>query len=105
MAGAGRKRSQPEQPVSLDLLIRGRVQGVGFRYFAHEAARMLELAGYVLNLQDGSLRAYAEGPRPALEQFLARMAEGPAGSRVRGLYPVWGAATGRYTRFSIDPMR
>jgi acylphosphatase len=87
---------------SLEVRVVGRVQGVGFRYFAHEVARRLGLVGYVRNLQDGSVRAYAEGSRPALEEFLRQMERGPVGGLVREIQSHWGAATGEYARFSIE---
>lgn len=88
--------------VSLEVRVGGRVQGVGFRYFAHDVGRRLRLGGYVANLSDGSLRAYAEGPRGALEEFLRRMERGPAGAHVREVRSHWGRATGQYARFSIE---
>ncbi len=91
-----------ESRASLEVRVRGRVQGVGFRYFAHEVARRLGLVGYVRNAVDGSVRAYAEGPRPALDEFLRQMERGPAGAFVRQVDRHWGAATGQYTMFSIE---
>jgi acylphosphatase len=90
------------EPASLEVRITGQVQGVGFRYFAHETARRLRLSGYVRNLRDGSVRAYAEGPRESLERFLRLMQAGPQGSRVRELRATWGSATGQYSTFSIE---
>ncbi len=92
-----------EPRASLEVRVRGRVQGVGFRYFTHEAARRLGLVGYVRNTGDGSVRAYAEGPRPALDEFLRQMKRGPAGASVRQVDAHWGGATGQYTMFSIEP--
>ena len=96
--------SSPPAPrlFSLEVRVAGRVQGVGFRYFAHERARRLGLTGYVRNLQDGSVRAYAEGPKGALEEFLRLMQEGPQGGRVRDFRATWGNASGQYTAFSIE---
>lgn len=87
---------------SLEVRVTGRVQGVGFRYFAHETARRLRLTGYVRNLRDGGVRAYAEGPRDSLKEFLRLMHEGPSGSRVHDLRATWGSATGQYSTFSIE---
>ena len=88
---------------SLALVIIGRVQGVGFRYFAHETARRLHLTGYVRNLRDGSVGAYAEGPKERLLEFLRLMREGPGGSRVHDVRATWGGATGQYSTFGIEP--
>jgi acylphosphatase len=88
--------------VALEVRVAGRVQGVGFRYFAHETARALNLVGYVMNLRDGEVRAYAEGPRAALEAFLCQMERGPIGAAVREVRSHWGTATGQYAYFSIE---
>ena len=92
----------PREIVSLEVRVSGRVQGVGFRYFAHEAARRLGLVGYVMNLRAGGVRAYLEGPRGALGEFLRQMEKGPAGSCVRETQSHWGPATGQYSFFSIE---
>lgn len=98
----GDPKSKPDDLVSLEVRVSGRVQGVGFRYFAHDAARRLRLVGYVTNLPDGSVRAYAEGPREALTEFLRQMEHGPAGAHVREERSHWGPATGQYTYFGIE---
>lgn len=64
------------------LRIAGRVQGVGFRWFAREEARRLDLAGWVRNLPTGEVEILAEGPRVALEELSRRIAAGPPGARV-----------------------
>ncbi len=87
---------------ALEVRVRGRVQGVGFRYFTHEVARRLGLVGYVRNTGDGSVWAYAEGPRPALDEFLRQMERGPLGASVRQVEHHWSAATGQHTTFSIE---
>ena len=70
-------------------VVRGRVQGVGYRASTqHEGAR-LGLAGWVRNLPDGSVELEAEGPRAALEALLAWCAVGPLGARVVGVEPRW----------------
>jgi acylphosphatase len=88
--------------MSLEVRVAGRVQGVGFRYYAHEVARRLQVVGYVVNQRDGSVRTYAEGPRVALESFLRQIARGPAGACVREVRSHWGPATGQHTCFSIE---
>ncbi len=88
---------------SVEVRVTGRVQGVGFRYFVHETARRLKLAGYVMNLRDGGVRTYAEGPASALEAFVQAVERGPAGASVHDARTHWGAATGQYTTFSIRP--
>lgn len=94
--------SKPENVASLEVRVFGRVQGVGFRYFAHDTARRLQLVGYVTNLPDGSVRAYAEGSGNSLTEFLRQMEKGPTGAHVREARSHWGPATGQYTYFGIE---
>ena len=63
----------------------GRVQGVGFRWFVEEEARAIGLAGWVRNLDDGRVEAYAVGTPAQLDRLAARMHQGPPQSLIRGL--------------------
>ena len=63
-------------------IVSGRVQGVGFRYFAQDAARREGLHGYVTNQDDGTVEVKAEGEADALERFERALRRGPSGSRV-----------------------
>jgi acylphosphatase len=82
-------------------IIRGRVQGVGFRYFAKNKAEELHLTGWVRNLPDGTVEVLAVGPVPALEQFMQRLKVGPMGSRVEGTQFQWLEESQAFTRFEI----
>lgn len=66
-------------------LIRGRVQGVGYRYFAQRAAVELGLTGYTRNLDDGRVEVYAVGPADKLSQMAGMLYRGPRFSDVRGV--------------------
>ena len=70
---------------SLRLRIVGRVQGVGYRYFAQHAAESLNLSGYAQNLDDGRVEVYAAGPREALDELAGMLRRGPRFSDVRGV--------------------
>ena len=58
------------------------MQGVGFRYFALDAARREGLNGYVLNREDGTVEAVAEGEAESIERFERALRRGPSRSRV-----------------------
>ena len=66
-------------------IVRGRVQGVGYRFFVERAAREFGIRGWVRNLPDGTVEAVAEGDDDAIASFLARLRQGPRGSRVESL--------------------
>ena len=92
------------EPVErIDAVVRGVVQGVGFRYFVLRRANGLGLSGWVANEADGSVRCVAEGPAPALESLLEALHEGPRGARVDGVSVRREPATGRGGGFSVKP--
>jgi acylphosphatase len=66
-------------------LIRGRVQGVGYRYFAQRAATALGLTGFARNLDDGRVEVYAAGPADKLSQLAGQLHRGPQWADVRGV--------------------
>jgi acylphosphatase len=63
-------------------IVRGRVQGVGFRWFVEREAHLLGIAGWVRNNRDGSVEIFAQGTRDQLSGLHARLREGPRASRV-----------------------
>jgi acylphosphatase len=85
----------------LEALVKGRVHGVGFRYFVVTRANHLGLTGFVTNEQDGSLRCVAEGPRPDLEVLLEMLNEGPASAIVERVIVDWLPYTGHWGSFGI----
>jgi acylphosphatase len=85
--------------------ITGRVQGVGFRLFAYDAACREGLSGYVRNLPDGSVEALAEGEVEALSRFHAALWRGPGGARVEAVEAQSAPPSGRHLGFSIQPFR
>lgn len=86
----------------LEVVARGVVQGVGFRWFAQREASLLGLTGWVANEPDGSVRCLATGPRAALETFADRLREGPPSGRVDRLDLDWRSSNGEsYAGFGI----
>ena len=63
-------------------IVSGRVQGVGFRFFAERAARRTGVCGWVRNLPDGSVETVVEGEEPAVMRYLDEIRKGPLGGRV-----------------------
>jgi len=94
--------SKTRKKTAKKFVICGRVQGVGYRYFAEHWAEQLGIAGYVKNLWDGTVEAYAIGDAAALEEFKLRLAEGPRSARVIGVSESDEVVDGRYIRFMIE---
>ncbi len=95
------KKSNEAQ--ELHAIVRGRVQGVGFRYFVIEKALSLGLSGYARNTSDDSVEVLAQGPRPALEKLLVLLRRGPGAADVREVEIDWrelsAHASGFHVRF------
>ena len=70
---------------SYRFVVRGRVQGVGFRYVAVGQARSLGIAGWVRNREDGDVEGLASGAPEALEQLRGWLQHGPPAARVEAL--------------------
>lgn len=85
----------------LHATVKGMVQGVSFRYYTQERALQLGLTGWVRNRPDGSVEALAEGPRPALDQLLAFLHQGPPMASVSEVRAEWAAASGEFRRFDV----
>ena len=105
-AGRVSDRSEPARPdlpdqdrIRAEALVRGRVQGVGYRVFAARAALAGGLGGWVANEPDGSVRCVVEGPAPRVEAFLKELARGPLGSQVAAVEVARRPAGGGLERF------
>ena len=88
--------------IAKKFLITGRVQGVGYRYFADRWASQLGICGYVKNLWDGNVEVYAIGEAIALEELKRQLAEGPRSARVAAIDESDGTVDKRYNRFVIE---
>jgi acylphosphatase len=71
--------------VPVRYVVRGAVQGVGFRWFVLREAHRLEVRGWVSNLPDGSVEVVAEGPSGSLAQLVQALARGPGAAEVSGV--------------------
>jgi acylphosphatase len=79
---ASTEKSQTE---ARRFLVRGRVQGVGFRWFVEREAHLLQIAGWVRNNHDGSVEVLAIGTLEQLAGLRSRLQEGPRAARVDGV--------------------
>ena len=93
--------AKPNDKLAKRYLISGRVQGVGFRFFAEDWANQLGICGYAKNLWDGNVEVYAIGDAAALEEFKRRLAAGPHSARVTSLEESDEPVDKRYNRFEI----
>jgi len=84
----------PDDRARILAQVEGRVQGVGYRFFAQERARALGLCGSVRNLPSGSVEIDAEGPREALKDYLRELEQGPPAARVSDIAVRWLSAQG-----------
>jgi acylphosphatase len=76
------------------VVVRGSVQGVGFRWFAKELADSLGLSGWVRNREDGSVELEAEGSAGSLDEFVFRLRTGNPSARVDEIVAVPAAPEG-----------
>ena len=88
--------------IARKFLIKGMVQGVGFRYFAQRSAARHQVRGYVRNLEDGRVEVHAEGGERAVEEFKNDLRAGPAFSNVDDMEETVLEPTDRYSAFRIE---
>ncbi len=93
--GIGQDKQVPSsERKRLHAIIRGRVQGVGFRYFVQRHAQRLDLAGWVRNRADGTVEVEAEGHEQALRELVRLLHEGPPMAYVQSVDVAWMPAHG-----------
>jgi acylphosphatase len=83
--------------------LKGRVQGVGFRYATADEARRLGLRGWVRNLDSGEVEAVFEGPRDKVVDMVRWCEDGPAGAYVRDVRVSWDEPLEQLAQFEIRP--
>lgn len=100
MSGTG-PEPEPAAAARVEVVARGRVQGVGFRMFVLRIAADRGLTGWVANEPDGGVRCVAEGRRADLEAFTRELGAGPPGSSVDRLVVTWAEALDEFDGFRI----
>jgi len=87
--------------VAAHLIVKGMVQGVGFRYFVVQHARRLNLKGYVRNLPSGDVEIEVEGERGLIEELIAMVKVGPRWADVQDVQAQWIPFQGRFGTFEV----
>jgi acylphosphatase len=82
--------------------VTGRVQGVGYRYFASKEAGYLGISGYVKNLPNGDVELFAEGEDSQMNRFIEILKDGPAFGRVEDVLLDEQPANNDYSDFSVE---
>jgi len=85
----------------LHAVIRGYVQGVGFRYFVVHNAHTFGLRGYARNESNGDVEVLAQGTRPALERLLSLLQRGPTAAEVHDVQTTWRTPTEHLSGFHV----
>ncbi len=88
-------------PAAAEVLVEGRVQGVGYRAFAQRRARDRGLTGYALNLHDGRVKIRVEGSRQTIDEYRHDLEVGPPLARVERVTVTSLPYTGQYRDFSV----
>lgn len=88
--------------IARKFIISGLVQGVGFRYFTQRSAARHQVRGYVRNLEDGRVEAWAEGSEKAVTAFGQDIIAGPSHSRVDDIEEIVMEPGGEYSTFRIE---
>jgi len=88
--------------VARKFIIRGTVQGVGFRFFTQRAAARHQVLGYVRNLKDGRVEALAEGNEKSVEDFKHDLTAGPTYSKVEEIEEIVLEPSKLYSAFRIE---
>ena len=83
------------------IVVKGLVQGVGFRYYVRRHATSLGLTGFAKNLYEGNVEIEVEGERSSIEEFIRLVRVGPRSAQVTGLNLEWKDVERRYRHFEI----
>lgn len=88
--------------IAMRVFVKGRVQGIGYRWFARENASDLQLTGYVRNLPNGEVEVFVEGDQSKIMDYLGRLRQGPSMAMVTDIeinqYPY----ENRFKKFKVE---
>ncbi|HJY63936.1 MAG TPA: acylphosphatase [Ignavibacteria bacterium] len=89
------------QKSAVKIIVSGRVQGVGFRYYIAREAERLGIKGYVRNLWNGDVEIYAEGRWEFVEEMIKKAKLGPSHSKVDSCKVEWLDFANKYDNFDV----
>jgi acylphosphatase len=89
------------RPAAMEILVEGRVQGVGYRAFVQRRALERRLTGYAINLRDGRVKVRVEGSRETIDAFVREIEQGPPLARVERVSVTSLPYTGQYPDFRV----
>jgi acylphosphatase len=92
---------EEEEKTQLRAIVKGVVQGVGYRMFASRIARNYQLSGYVKNLRDGSVEVLSIGRMDTQQLLIDQLRTGPSGARVDDVSVNWEAPSEEYEGFGV----
>lgn len=87
--------------IGANIIVKGLVQGVGFRYFVYYRAVRLNLTGYVKNLFNGDVEIDVEGDRSSIEELIKEVKVGPRFAEVKDVIVRWKNIENFYKGFEI----
>jgi len=85
------------------LIVKGLVQGVGYRWFTSKSASSHNLNGWVKNLPDSSVEVQVYGNKGAINSFIKELARGPSFSKVKDVVVRWIEFEPGHNSFSVEP--
>ena len=87
--------------IGVHIIVKGLVQGVGFRYYVERQAVQLSLRGYVRNLFNGDVEIETEGDRSLIEEFIKEVKIGPRSAHVKDLKIEWTEYQNKFKGFEV----
>lgn len=87
--------------IGVHIIVKGLVQGVGFRYYVERQAVQLGLRGYVRNLYNGDVEIETEGDRSLVEEFIKEVKIGPRSAHVKDLKIEWTEYQNKFKGFEV----
>ncbi len=85
-----------------EVTVQGVVQGVGYRFFVLNQARLYDVKGYVKNMPDGTVQVVAEGDKGIVKDFIERLRIGPLSAHVTGVDVKWDENDSGFTEFRLQ---